>query len=283
MDREDQATEKSAGTLSGAPGNPLEELLTSARIHREGVTVRDDLYDEAQLLDAVRLSRRGGRRFRLVDSGRLDRLRLEWLLEAGADFYTTDEFRTDLEELEGLLQAAGKGRSILAYFVHAPFPQEEEGVESAPQLLSRLGRTGGYLHVSDRENARDPDMLLRLAEECESGGSHLVYYHHSPFGPELIELIGASLWFHLDEQSLSGPEMQAFFLDVLRSSRSRARFVLFSEGKSDAVWLKEILAAGVYVRFHRKQFDYRSPLRPLENAAAKKKLPHTAYYLHPIF
>jgi hypothetical protein len=126
-------------------------------------------------------------------------------------------------------------------------------------------------------------MLLRLAEECESGGSHLVYYHHSPFGPELIELIGASLWFHLDEQSLSGPEMQAFFLDVLRSSRSRARFVLFSEGKSDAVWLKEVLAAGVYVRFHRKQFDYRSPLRPLENAAAKKKLPHTAYYLHPIF
>ncbi len=281
VDREEQET----GIQPEKPPVPpdaLEELLASARSSRAGATVRDDLYDEAQLLDAVRLSRRGGQRFRLVDSGRLDRFQLEWMLEAGADFYTTDEFRTDATELDGLLRATGKGRSILAYFAHAPFSQELEGEELSP-FMSDLGRAGAYLHISDREHEREPDVLWRLAEECESGGSHLVYYHHRPFSPELLELICAPLWIHLDEKSLTEPEMPTLFLDALKSSRSRARLVLFSEGKVDALWLAEVLAAGVNVQFHRKQFDYRSPFRPLEEAAAKKSLPHTAFYLYHTF
>jgi hypothetical protein len=122
-----------------------------------------------------------------------------------------------------------------------------------------------------------------LAEECESGGSHLVVYHHGPFGPEMGGLAEADLWFHLDEQSLTDPQAGEFFLDVLKSGRRRARFILFSEGSSDALWLKDVIAAGAYVRFQRKQFDYRSPYKPLEVEASRRKLPHTAYYLHPTF
>jgi hypothetical protein len=285
VDREEQATGPPPGEQPDLPKNTLEELLASAWSSREGVTVRDDLYEDAQLLDAVRLCRRRGRRFRLVDSGRLNRFRLEWMLEAGADLYTTDEFRTELAELEGLLQAAGKGRAILAFFTHAPIAQEpeSEGPALSMGLLSDLGRSGAYLHLSDRKHERDPGLLRRLSVECASGGCSLVYYNHRPFLPEMLDLIGEPLWIHLDETSLASTEMQARFLDGIRSSRSRARFVLYSEGESDAAWLEEVFAAGVHVRFHRKQFDYRSAYRPLEDAAAKRKLPHTAYYLHPTF
>ena len=283
MDREEHATETGSRPDPEPSGNPLESLLASAGMKGGALTVRDDLYDETLLLDAARLCRRGGRRFRLVDSGRWDRFRLEWLLEAGADLYTSDEFRTDLEELEWLLKAAGKGRSILAYFVHGPVPEGGADGESAPKPLFQLGRSGAYLHVSNREQKRGPDVLLSLAEECEAGGSHLVAYHHGPFGPEMAELAGANLWLHLDERSLAESDARELFLDVLNSKGSRAHFVLFSEGKSEALWLKEVLAAGVYVRFHRKQFDYRSPYRPLEKAASRKKLPHTAYFLYPTF
>jgi hypothetical protein len=281
LEREVQATETRLD--SGLSGNPLEGLLASAGMKSGELTVRDDLYDEALLLDAVRLCHRAGRRFRLVDSGRLDRFRLEWLLEAGADFYTSDEFRTDLQELEGLLQAAKKGRSVLAYFVHGPFLKEVPDEEPDPSHLFQLGRAGAYLHASNRDLERGPGELLLLAEECEAGGSRLVYYHHGPFVPELTELAAANLWFHLEEQSLAVPDDRELFLDVLKSSGNRAHFVLFSEGKSEALWIKEVLAAGVYVRFQRKQFDYRSPFRPLERAAARKKLPHTAYFLYPTF
>ena len=283
VNSKEETTETGGLPNAGSTVLTLESLLTAAGSGGGALTVRDDLYDGAVLLDAVRLSRRGGRRFRLVDSGRLDRFRLEWLLEAGADLYTSDETRTDIEELQGLLQAAGKGRSILAYFIHGSFTQDAADGEPAPDHLLRLGRAGAFLHVSNRERKRDPVMLLRLAEECEAGGSHLVAYHHGPFDPETAELSAASLWLHLDERSLAEGEGRELFLDMLKSPRSRARLVLFSEGRSEALWLREVLAAGAFVRFQRKQFDYRSPYKPLEKAAARKKLPHTAYYLHPTF
>ena len=283
MDREKQAAENGAPPAATPSGDPLEILLASAGMRGGALTVRDDLYDEAMLLDAVRIYRGRGRRFRLVDSGRLDRFRLEWLLEAGADLYTSDEFRTDLDEIEGLLQASGKGRSILAYFVRGPFPEVGADGEPAANPLLRLGRAGAYLHVSNREQKRSPEVQLALAAECEAGGSHLVIYHHGPFGPEMTELAGANLWLHLDERSLADSDARDFFLDMLKSRGSRARFVLYSEGGSEALWLKEVFAAGAYVRFQRKQFDYRSPYKSLEQAASRKKLPHTAYFLHPTF
>ncbi len=283
VDREEHTTQNGGRPESAPSGDSLETLLASAGMGADALTVRDDLYDEATLLDAVRIYRRGGGRFRLVDSGRLDRFRLEWLLEAGADLYTSDESRTDLEELEGLLRAAGKGRSILSYFVRGSFPEEGADGETVPNPLLQLGRAGAYLHVSNREQNRSPDVLLALAAECEAGGSHLVIYHHGPFGPEMVELAGANLWLHLDERSLAESDAREFFLDVLKSRGSRARFVLYSEGKSEALWLKETLTAGAYLRFQGKQFDYRSPYKSLERAASRKKLPHTAYFLHPTF
>lgn len=258
--------------------NSLEALLAYS-LTGSGPTIRDDLFDASLLRDAVRWSRRAGKRFRLVDSGRLERPQLEWLLDAGADLYTSDEVDRDLTELEGLMKAAGRGGSLLAY--HARNPLLINPAETPPLDLFRLGRGGAYIHVSNREQALDPAALERLAAECEAGGSHMIFYVHGGFLPDWQDLARCRFWCHLDESSLADPESRTAFEEVLKTSRLRARFVLMTTGKLEALWLKDLMRAGVFLRFYNNQFDYRSPYAPLENASAKKRLPITAYYLYP--
>lgn len=255
------------------------EALLATSLSGAGLTIRDDLFDVSLLRDAVRWSRKAGTRFRLVDSGRLDRPQLEWLLDAGADLYTSDEFGRDETELEGLLKSAGRGRSLLAY--HARDPLLLNTAE-APRLdLYRLGRGGAYVHVSNREQALDPAALERLARECEAGGAHLVFYIHGGFSPDWRDLARCRIWCHMHESSLADPESRTAFEDVLKLSRLRARFALLTEGTLDALWLKDLQRAGVFLRFQKKQFDYRSPYSPLKQASSGKRLPITAYYLYP--
>jgi hypothetical protein len=214
-----------------------------------------------------------------VDSGRLDRPQLEWLLDAGADLYTSDEFDRDVTELEGLLKSVDRGRSILAYRARDPHVLNPE--ESPSLDLFRLGRGGAYIHVSNREQALDPAALEHLARECETGGSHMVFYVHGGFSPDWQDLARCRFWCHLDESSLADPGSRAAFEEVLRTSRLRARFVLMTEGKLDALWLEDLARKGVFLRFQSRQFDYRSPYAPLKHSSSRKRLPFAAYYLYP--
>ena len=75
----------------------------------EDVTLRDDLYEFSALLDAVKAAKTKSVRFRLIDTGQLNQFQVEWLAEAGADVYTSDEARTDLQELELISRACKKG------------------------------------------------------------------------------------------------------------------------------------------------------------------------------
>jgi hypothetical protein len=280
--------EKNSVTTESNTQNPPDPegkayaLLTVVRNQRE-VTVRDDLFDFALLLDAVQLARNKNRRFRLIDTGRLERFELEWLLEAGADFYTSDDFRKDVTEMEGLLTASSRARTLLAWYGLGPFDAESSAGALVPEDLYRLGEGGACIHLSNRTRTRNPEMLMRVAEECGAAGSRLIYYHHGPLPAELEEMARRRLWFHLAESSLPQEEDRMRFLDVLRSPRTRTRFVLFSEAAHPALWLRDIMQAGAFLRFQNLQFDYRSPYAPLKRQAARRRLPARAFYLYPQF
>lgn len=280
MDNENQITGNAGGPDSQEASEQVFSLLAQAR-NQGDLTVRDDLYSETLLLDAVRICRKKGRRFRLVDSGRLDRFQLEWLLEAGADLYTSDEVRKDLSELEGLLRDVGRGRAQLSLFVQGALFPESFSQETERPPLFQLGAGGAFIHVSNREAARDWKALETLALECRSGGSHIVYYFHGDFNSDLGDLAAHKLWIHLSEESFAQAEARSQFLDLLKSSRTQARFVLFSQGEQDARWLQELFFAGAYIIFLKKQFDYRSPYKAIERKAVRRQLPHTAFYLYP--
>ncbi|NIM59579.1 MAG: hypothetical protein GTO16_11655, partial [Candidatus Aminicenantes bacterium] len=106
------------------------------------ITVRDDQYEFPWLLDSVKLCRKKGARFRLVDSGKLDRFQLEWLAGAGADLYTSDEARAEAPELEQLNRACQKGGAFVAYFHHGPLDSEEESNSISFIELKDMGRSG---------------------------------------------------------------------------------------------------------------------------------------------
>ncbi len=259
------------------------ELLSSAA-KGEDITVRDDLYDFPDLMDALRICRRGGSRFRLIDSGKLDRFQLEWLGEAGADVYSSDEARTDILDLELVNKSCRRGGAVLAYFHHGPFEPEEDTHPLAFFTLLEMGRTGIYLHLTNRERERDVNRLGELAFACRRGKSWLVYYHHGPLEDSLEELARNGVWFHATEKIFKEAEKRALVLDRLKEAISAGlRLVLHVEKGLDYSLLRDIIKAGSFVLFRSSLFDYRSPFKALERKAKQKKMDFKSYYLYPDF
>lgn len=256
------------------------DLLTSA-LEKRDLTIRDDQYEYAWLLDAIRLCRERGRRFRLVDSGRFEPFQLEWLVEAGADLYTSSEVRDDLDTLAGLQKAARKGSALLAFQQSGPLQASDEGGTETILPLEMLGRDGVHIYVSNREAPLDFELLGRIAESCRAGGTRLVYYHHGAIVPEMGELVRLPIWMHLPDSSLREQDAAAAFMELVTSSSTQAEFVLFLKELLERQLLQDLLAAGVYVQFLRAQFDYRSPFKDLERAAAKRHPDFKAFYLYP--
>lgn len=246
-------------------------------------TVRDDLYEFPWFLDNVRIVRKQRRRFRLIDSGRFDRFQLEWLLGAGADLYTSDEARPDLKELEVLQIIARRGKALIIFFQHADLAAFGDEDTSKLSDLLNLGQCGIYVHISNREFPRDFQVLQELGEACCSGGSRLIYYHHGLLPPEVQEMARKDTWIHLSDKSIQEKEQQEILKELLISPKYNAKFVLYVEEGLDAILCKELIKAGAFVLFQKKQFDYRSPFKALEKAAARKKLDFKSYYLYPTF
>lgn len=257
------------------------ELLSSAR-EGEGLTIRDDLYDFSFLLDAVRVARRRGARFRLIDTGKLDRFQLEWLAEAGADLYTSDDTRTDSLEIELVNKACRKGKAFCVYFHHGPLDAEEESGSISYSGLQDLGRDGIYIHLTNRHNKRDSCQLNELAFACQRGGSWLVYYHFGSLEFSLEELARNGAWIHTSEQVFKEAEDKSLVLDNLKSAISAGlRFVLHVEKGLDISLLQDMLSARAFILFKSSLFDHKSPFRTLEKKARQRKLDFRAYYLYP--
>jgi len=248
------------------------------------ITVRDDQHGFPWLLDSVKLCRKKGARFRLVDSGKLDRSQLEWLAGAGADLYTSDEARAEWSELEHVNSACQKGGAFVAYFHYGPLESEEEQSSVSFFDLKDMGSSGIYFYLSNREIKRDISKLNELAHACRKGGSWLVYYLHGSLENSLEELARNETWIHVTDQIFQEPEDPALVLDKVKTAVSAgAKLILHVEKGLDFSLLRDVIKTQAFVLFKSSLFDYKSAFRALERKARKRKLDFRAYYLYPTF
>jgi len=248
------------------------------------ITVRDDQYEFPWILDSVKLCRKKGARFRLVDSGKLDRSQLEWLAGAGADLYTSDEARAEGSELEHVNNACQKGGAFISYFHYGPLESEEEPSSVSFFDLKDMGRSGIYFYLSNREIKREISKLNELAHACRKGGSWLVYYLHGPLEDSLEELARNETWIHVTDQIFQEPEDPALVLDKVKTAVSAgAKLILHVEKGLDFSLLRDVIKTQAFVLFKSSLFDYKSAFRALERKARKRKPDFRAYYLYPTF
>lgn len=249
------------------------------------LTIRDDLYDFSLLLDAVKLRKkqRVNSRFRLVDSGALSPVQVEWLASEGADIYTSDEAGKNVQELESIQNACEKGHTLLAYLHYGALESEEESSLDLSGLRS-MAASGIYIYISNKDRMRDLSDLIPLSDLCLLGQSRLVYYHHRDLDPDLIQLGQAGAWIHISDTSINTPEDAAMLADVIHVARnSGSNICIHVERGTEASLLEDLQKWGAFLIFKSALIDYRSPLRPLEEKARRQKPEFSSYYLYPIF
>jgi len=247
----------------------------------EDVTVRDEHYDFPWLMDAVKLCRKRGGRFRLIDSGHFDRFHLEWLLLCGVQLFTADDVDRPVDELNSLIQSAKKGKGIIAVFVRGKIGSESGQHQFSYDDLTGLARSGLYLHISNREVGRDIRSLESAAHDCWQNNSLLVYYHHEALDPALAGLVENGSCVHLADFSFEEDKDHVLLRDLLAASRSKnVPLVLHLEKGLDSSLLDELLRYGAHLVFRSGLIDYKSPLKPIYERARKRHLDHRAYYLY---
>ena len=262
------------------PAKKTSELFSLLK-KKQNITVRDDQYDFSTLLDAVRQFRDTRYRFRLIDTGRFDPFELEWITSQGADLYTSDESRSNILDIDLINAAARKGNAVVAFLINGKLEAEAENTLSFSDLMN-AGRSGVYLHLTNRQQERDIQKISRLAYNCSKSGSWLVYYHHGPLEAQLSELGRNGAWIHITNKSLEGEEDQSMIRDIVLSAQSAgSNMVLHWDNGNQFSLLDDIVKAGAVVLFKSPLFDYKSPLKDLEKGIRRKRLDFRAYYLHP--
>lgn len=248
---------------------------------KQNITVRDDQYDFSLILDAVRQFQDRRYRFRLIDTGRFDPFELEWITSHGADLYTSDEARPHVHDLELVNASARKGNAFVACLINRKLDAEGENVLSFSDLVN-VGRSGVYLHVTNRNHERDTQQMYRLAYNCAKSGSWMVYYHHGPLEEWLLELGRSGAWIHITDRSLEEEESQTMVRDLVLSAQSAdSNLILHWENGEKFSLLDDIVTAGAVVLFKSPLFDYKSPLKVLEKGIRRNRLDYRTYYLHP--
>jgi hypothetical protein len=256
------------------------ELLS--RAERGGdITVRDDQNNFFAFLDSAKLSRQKGGRFRLIDTGKLSLFELEWLGEAGADIYTSDEARPNKTEIELLVRACGKGRAIIAYFHQGAIIRDKKEDPTSLSFLLDVGRSGAYLHLSNRDKERSLDDLNELAYLCRKRGTRLVYYYHGRPVAGLEDLARSGAWIHISDQSFESSEDTSILLEIIKAAGAAgAALVLHVEKGLGLEVVRGLMRAGALVLFKTPPSDYKSFFRTLEQQAQRRRLDFKAYYLY---
>jgi len=244
------------------------------------VTLRDDRFDFSGLMDAAASCRRVRARLRLVDRGRLPVSEMEWLGQAGADIFSSDEARGDLSELVLIRKATQRGGAAAVFFQHGPFTEPALTNLPAYETLRELGRSGIDLHVSDKVHPRDAAHLGELAYDCRCGCAAFVLYHHGPLQAGHEELAAQGVWIHLSSREAAFEEnIQAIADCAFAARRAKTGLVLHIENPIDPQALADFVASGAVLLFKTPPNDYRSPRRPFEDAAKAVRLDSRAYYL----
>jgi len=245
------------------------------------ITIRDDQNDFTAFLDAARVARRSGGRLRLIDTGRFSPFELEWLAEAGADLYTSDEARPNRAELGLMAKACARGDAVIAYFHHGILSADSGETPTSPGFLAEVGRDGVDLHLSSRERARDLVGLAEIVRVCRRAGSRLVYYHHGSLDAGLGDLARSGGWIHISDLNLPAGEQGALLAEIAAEAAASGSGLVVHLEKGLAVeTVRDLLEAGAFVLFKTPPADRRSSFRDLERRARKRTLDRRAYYLY---
>jgi hypothetical protein len=250
------------------------ELIDRIRKGRE-LVVRDDQNAFEELLDAARAAKTRPRkaRFGVLDTGKLGTSELEWLAEAGADIFTSDEARPDAAELVLVAKACARGGGAVALLVNGPLGDRH----------GDLARDGVILHVSNRERAVDLSALAGLAEAAKSGGGFLVYYHHGSPVEDLVGLAVDGARIHLSDRALEEKDLD-LMTAVLEASRAGGgELILYVEKEMPLRFLRKLFDAGGVLFFKTPPSDRRSLLRGLERKAEKRRPDPRSFYLQNAF
>jgi len=256
------------------------ELLSRAEQGLE-VTERDDQNDFTVFLDAARTARRSGGRLRLIDTGRFSVFDLEWLAEAGADLYTSDEARPKRSELGLLSKSCIRGDALIAYFHHAGLSGDSAEAPTSPVFLAEAGRDGVDIHLSNRERPRDLPILTEIAHAGRGAGSRLVYYHHGSLDSGLGDLARTGGWVHLSDLTSPIADERALLTDLsAEAAASGSGLVIHLEKGLAAETVRDLLKAGAFVIFKTPPADRRSSFQALERQARRRTPDRRAYYLY---
>jgi len=240
----------------------------------QGLTVRDDQQPWPWLLDAAGVARRRGRRFRLVDSGRLDAFSLEWLAKAGADLYTADDVRSDAEALVRIRAAGRASGAGVIFFLHGPLQAAPGEGALSREMVRELVRAGIDLHLSNRRQPRDFAALLDLAASRRVGGGEVVYYHHGPLVKDLAELTEAGAWLHISNAKSDFTRSELPLLrDIGRKNRAAGGLVVHVDMDIEPTFLSEVRKSGAHLITNI----------PLGQQSLAPHIPWRAFYLDTTF
>ncbi|MBD3412976.1 MAG: hypothetical protein GF421_00900 [Candidatus Aminicenantes bacterium] len=258
------------------------ELLDTAD-KGQNLTVRDDQYDYYWIADAAKRCRQKGFRFRLIDTGRFEKIELIWLIGSGLDLYTDDQTRTDFKELEELSTECTKAHSLCSYLSTEKWNQSQDSEGSEFSGLLTFARSGAYIYVSSKNENRDLSQIKELAEGCHESGTHLVYYHRGPVEPIFTEIGDQGAWIHLPAKSMD-PEQRLLLIDTCQNSRQNGGgLILHLERAVEYDLVEDLMNAGAFVLFLYGHFDYKSPFKELQKRARRKKYDSRSYYLQHDF
>jgi hypothetical protein len=220
----------------------------------------------------------------LIDTRKFSLFDLEWLAEAGADIYTSDEARTDKTELDLLVRACARGSSVVAFLQHGALTANLGGVAPSIDFLLEIGRCGVDLHLTNREIVRDFDHLAGLAHACRRAGSYFVYYHHGRPTAGLEEVVRNGAWVHLSDRTFQAEEDAPLLVDLIsRATAAGSGLILHIEKGQGLSVLRELFRTGAYLLFKTPPSDSWSSLRPVETEARKRVPNFRTYYLFTTF
>ena len=238
------------------------------------LVVRDDQNTFEELLDAARASRERKERFGVLDTGKLGVSELEWIAEAGADIFTSDEARPGVLELALIAKACARGGGAVALLVNG-------GLEDRH---ADLARDGVILHVSNRETGHrlpHPGGAGRDAPGPEADSWSI--YHHGAHVPELDGLASAGGHIHLSDKALEEKDLDLMTTLLEASRAGRGEVLLYIEKGMPVRFLGALFDAGAVLLFKTPPSDRRSLMRGLERKAAKRRPNPASFYLQDAF
>jgi hypothetical protein len=280
MEEEKQKKEPKDKTID-AVGEGFELLDKAGKA--QDITVRDDQYDYHWIKDAAEMCRKKGFRFRLMDTGRFEKIDLMWLIDSGLDLYTDDQTRKDFKELEELVIECQKKNSFLAYLQAGAFGKEEESESSVFSGLVTIARSGAQIYVTNREDKTELGALNELAGCCREGNTRLVYYHHGALDPIFDEMGSHGPWIHITDKSIDRENLSLLLATCRKANLNGGGLIVHLEDEAEYDLVEELIEVKAHVLFLYAQFDYKSPFKELEKRVSKKDYDFRAYYLQHDF